>query len=159
MPPRVADAVVFVPAKAKRAVEHFSFVRAGKPGGLVFAFGNHGICVVDANFRSGVDAVLSFPKFDQPGFVLIIEVDRQGVEDHPETGRQIVVKPGVASLFLGRIHCGRKETVVTVEIITEGGGQFIQKGALGAAVHGIDLADDLFAAALKENAAEKGDEQ
>lgn len=121
----VTDALVFVSAKTEGAVEHFRFIRAGEPGGFVVAFRNHGICVINANFRSGVDTVLPFPKFDQPGSALIIKVDREGVKDHSETGCQIVVKPGVAGLLLGRIHRGGKEPAVTVEIVTEGVYQLI----------------------------------
>lgn len=155
----ITDTLVFPFAEAERTVQHFFLVSAEEPGGLVVACRDHAVRMVNADLRPGIDAVLSLPKFNQPGFSLIVEVDGEGVENHLEAGRQIVVKPGIACLFLRCVYRGRKESTVAIEIVTEGVNQLVYKGTFGAAVHGIDLADDLFAAALQEDTAQKSNKQ
>ncbi len=154
-----ADALGFVLAEPEGAVKHFMVIRAGEPGGFIFVFGNYGVGVVYADFRSGIDTVLPFPEFDQPGSVLIVEIDGKGVKNHVETGCHVVVEPGISRLPLRRVHRGGKEAAVTVKIVAERVCQFVQNGTFGAVVHRVDLTDDSFSAALKKDTAEKGEKQ
>lgn len=115
--------------------------------------------MVNTDFRAGIDAVLSFPKFNQPCAAPIIKIDGEGVEYHLEAGRQIIVEPGVPGLTLGGIHCGGKKAAVTVKIVSEGIYQLVYKRTFGAAVHPFNLADYFFSAALKEDTAENSHEK
>lgn len=115
-----ADAFGFVFTEPEGTVKHFVIIRAGEPGGFIFAFGNNCVGVVYADFGSGIDTVLPFPEFDQPGSALIVEIDGKGVEYHMKTGRHIVVEPGISGLSLRCIHCGGKEPAVTVKSVAEG---------------------------------------
>lgn len=114
-----ADTLVPVPAEPEGTVEHFTVLCAGEPGVFIVAFRDDMIGVVDSDFRPGVDAVLPFPKFNEPGSAPVIEIDGKRVENHLKTGRHIVVKPGVSGLSLGRVHRGGKESAVTMEIVTK----------------------------------------
>lgn len=80
--------------------------------------------MIDADFCSGVDAVLAFPEFNQPGSATIVEVDRQSVEDHLKTWRHIVIEPGVAGGFLPRVNGGGKKAAAAVVCVAEGDCQF-----------------------------------
>ena len=120
MPPGIADALVFKLTKSERAVQHFAVFGAGKPGGFIFCFRNNTVRVVDADFRTGIDAVLSFPKFNQPCAAPVIKIDGKGVENHLETGRHMIVKPGIPGLSLWGVHCGGKKAAATVKIVAEG---------------------------------------
>jgi len=156
---RSADALVSGIAQKEGTVQHFMVFRAGKPCGFIFRFGDNAVCVVYADFRPGVDAVLPFPEFDQPCAPPVVKIDGQGVEHHLETGRHIVIEPCVSGVPLRGVHRGGKETMVTVKTITEGVNQFIQKGTFGTAVHFFYLTDDFFPPALKEDTAENSHEK
>ena len=119
MPIGIADAFAATLAELERAVKHFVIFRAGKPCGFIVRLGDNTVCVVYADFRPGIDAVLPFPEFDQPCASPIIEIDGKGVEYHLETWRHIVIEPCVSGAPLRGIHRGGKETMVTVKTITE----------------------------------------
>ena len=155
----IADTLVLTFTEPEGTVQHLVFFRTGEPGGFVVAFRDNGIRVVDANLRAGIDTVLSFPEFNQPGSAPIVEIDGKRIENHLKAGRHIVIEPCVSGLSLGCVHRGGKEPAVTVKIVTEGVYQFVQKGTFGTVIHGSDLTDDLFAPALKEDTAEKGCEK
>lgn len=105
----ITDTFVFAVAELKGTVEHLLFFGTVEERFPVLFSGDKSICVIDTDFRTCIDAVLTFPEFDQPGFPPIIKVDRERVKDHLETGRHIVVKPGVTGLFLRGVHCGGKK--------------------------------------------------
>lgn len=115
-----ADAIGFVLAQPEGAVKHFMIICAGEPGAFIFAFGNNGVGVVYADFRPGIDTVLPFPEFDQPGFALIVEIDGKCVKNHMKTGCHIVVEPGISGLSLRCVQRGGKEPAVTVKTVAEG---------------------------------------
>ena len=116
---RIANAFVSGIAQKEGAVQHFIIFRAGKPCGFIIRFGDNAVCVVYADFRAGIDAVLPFPEFDQPCASPIIEIDGKGVEYHLETWRHIVIEPCVSGVPLRGVHRGGKETMVAVKTITE----------------------------------------
>ena len=155
----IADTFAAGIAQKEGAVQHFVIFRAGKPCGFIIRFGDNAVRVVYADFRPGIDAVLPFPKFNQPCASLIIEIDGKGIEDHLETGRHIIVEPGVSGMPLRGIRCGRKETAVAVKTVTEGINQFVYERTFCAAVHTVYFADNFFPAAMKEDTAEKGNEK
>lgn len=155
----IADAIVFTFAESKGTVKHFMIIRAGEPGVFIFAFGNHGVGVVYADLCPGIDTVLPFPEFDQPSSALIVEIDGKGIKNHMKTRCHIVVEPGISGMSLRCVHRGGKEAAVTEKTVAERGYQLVQKGIFGAVVHRIDPADDFFPAALKEDTAEKSEEQ
>ena len=106
-------------AQTQRAWKHFIVFDGGKEGSLVFFRRENPVGVVDPDFRSGIDAVLPFPELDQPCFAAIVEIDRQGIEDHLEARRHIVIKPCVTGRFLPCIKRGREEAAAAVIGVTE----------------------------------------
>lgn len=151
----IADAVIAFIAQEEGTFQHFLFRGTGEPGSFVVLFGDDCVCMVYADLCTGVDAVLAFPEFDQPGPAAVIKVNRKCIKDHLEPGCHIVIEPGVSGLLLPGIYGGREDAAVAVEAVAERIDQFVYKSALGTAVHGVDLADDLFPAAVKEDTAEK----
>ena len=115
----IADAFIFPVAQKEGDVKHFVPVCAGKPCGFIVCFRDNGIGMIDADFRTGIDAVLSFPKFNQPGSSPVIKINREGVKDHLETGRHIIIEPGVSGLLLRGVHRGGKESAVAVKTVAE----------------------------------------
>ena len=109
--------------------------------------------------KPGVDAVLAFPEFDQPRLFLVVEIDREGVEDHLETGRHIVIEPRVAGGLLPGVYGGGKETAAAVIDIAERSRQFLQHGTFLTFIHTFDPADDLFSAEMTEDHADKRDQK
>lgn len=129
---------------------------AGKPSALVVCLRNDGVSMIYADFRTGIDTVLSFPEFYQPGSAAIIEINRKGVKNHLKTRRHIVIEPGVPGLFLPSVCCGGKDAAVAVEAVAERVYQFFEEGTFGTAVHGTDFTDDFFPVTMKKDTAEKG---
>lgn len=68
--------------------------------GVVFFFVQDPVRVVDAHFSAGIDAILAFPEFDEPGASLIVEINRKGVKDHVKTERCLVEQGSVPRLAL-----------------------------------------------------------
>ena len=98
--------------------------------------------MVDADLRPGVDAVLAFPEFDQPRLFLVVEIDREGVEDHLETGGHVVVDPGITGALLPGVQGGGEESAAAVVRIAEGLRQLLQQGLVfppDDAAHGSDI--------------------
>ena len=158
VPAAVAYAVVSFIAQQERTFQHFVLFRTGEPGAFVVLFRNDRICMIDTNLRTGIDTILAFPDFNQPGSAAIIEIDRKRVKDHLKTGRHIVIKPGVPCLFLPGVCCGREDAAVTMKTIAEWIHQFIYKRTFGTTVHTVDFTDDFLSTAVKEDTAQKGHE-
>ncbi len=135
------------------------FVGSCKMRHLIFRLGQEPVGMVDADLRPGVDAVLAFPEFDQPRLFLVVEIDREGVEDHLETGRHIVIEPRVAGGLLPGVYGGGKETAAAVIDIAERSRQFLQHGTFLTFIHTFDPADDLFSAEMTEDHADKRDQK
>ena len=157
--PAVADTVISFVAQQEGAVQHFVFFGTGEPGTFVILFRNDTIRMINTDFGTGIDTVLAFPQFNQPGPAAIIKVEGKRIKDHLETRSHIVIEVGVPGLFLPGVCCGREDTAVTVKTVAEGVYQFIHKRTFGTAVHGVDFTDDFFSAAVKEDTAKKGCEQ
>lgn len=155
----VADTVVSAVAEPEAAVRHFIFLCGGEQSLFIVFLRDYGIRMVYADFRAGIDTVLALPKFDQPGSSPVIEIDRESVKNHLETGSHIIVEPGVSGSLLRSVHGRGKKSAVTVKTVTKGIYQFVQKRTFGTAVHTAYLTDNFFAVAVKENTAEKGDEK
>ena len=143
----------------QRAGEHFVFVDGREMRHLIFCLGQQPVGMIGTDFRSGVDAVLAFPEFDQPCSAPVIEVDRKGIEDHLEPGSHIVVEPGIAGGLLPGIQSGGEETAAAVVSIAEGRRQFLQKRTFLTFIHAFDFADDLFSAEMAEKHTDKSDQK
>ena len=76
----IADTFIFFVTEKEGTIQHIRFFRAGEPRVFVIAFRNDSICMVYTDFCTGIDTVLSFPEFDQPGSASIVEIDREGIE-------------------------------------------------------------------------------
>ena len=146
-------------AKMQRAGERFMFIGSREMSYLIFGLGQQSVGMIDTDFGTGVDAVLSFPEFDQPCFIQIIKVDRKSVEDHLETGRHIVIEPRVAGGLLPGVYGGGKETAAAVIDIAERSRQFLQHRTFLTFIHTFDPADDLFSAEMTEDHADKRDQK
>lgn len=149
------DAVFAFVAQAHGTGQHFVIVSSGKKRCFVFRLGKNAVRVVYADFGACIDAVLSFPKFDQPRSAAVIEVYGEGVEDHLKAGRHVVVEPGVPCVFLPGVHSGREETTAAVIGIAEGFGKFVKQRTFFTFVHAADFADDFFASEMKEDRTEE----
>ena len=111
--------------------------------------------MIDPDFRAGLDSVLSFPEFHQPGFTLSIELYGQCVDDHLETGRHIVVEPGISCGFLPCVPGGGEETVTTMVFVAKRQCQFVQQRTFLTFVHAVDTADYFLLTEMKEKYTEK----
>ncbi len=91
-------AVIFI--QLQGTGQHFVFFDSVKKCNLIFRFGQEPVSVIDADLRTGVDAVLAFPELDQPCFTLVIKIYGKRIKHHLEPGRHIVVEPCVAGGLL-----------------------------------------------------------
>lgn len=135
------------------------FAGSRKASHLIFCLGQQSVGVIDTDLGPGVDTVLPFPEFDQPCFFLIIEVDRESVEDHLEAWRHIVVEPGIAGGLLPRVQSGREETAAAVIDVSEGRCQLFQERTFLAFIHTLNFADDLFPAEMAKEHTDKSDQK
>ena len=127
--------------------------------GPIFRLRQQSVGVIDTDFGTGIDAVLAFPELNQPCSAAIIEVDRKRVEYHLESGRHIIVEPGIPRGFLPGINGRRKEAAAAMIHITEGFRQFLQQGTFPALIHTLNSADNLLSAKVPKKHAQKGKQQ
>lgn len=123
--------------------QHLTVRNALKKGGIVFLRGEDPVGLIDTNLPAGVDSILSFPKFDQPGPALVIKIDGLAVKDHVKMDGRSVVEGTVSEFSLPGIHPGSHNILVRKIGVSEGTDKFIQKTDLLTAVHAADLPDDL----------------
>lgn len=89
-------------------------------GGGSLASGNEGVCPVDTDLCSDVDAVLPFPQLNHPGAALVVEVNRFAVEYHVKQVRTLVIEMAVAKVSLPGILAGRENVLGQKVIKSEG---------------------------------------
>ena len=115
--------------------------------------------MIDADLRTGIDAVLAFPELDQPCFVLVIKVYGKRVEHHLEARRHIVIEPCVTGSLLPGVGERGEETAAAVKGVSEGCCQVLHESAFLTLIHASDPADDLFPAEMTEEYAKQCDQK
>ena len=75
--------------------------------------------IVNPDFASGGNAVLTFPKFDQPAFPAIRKCDRLAVHDHVKKRGTLIISLTIPHLSLPAVHQGVK--VIPLHIIGKPG--------------------------------------
>ena len=146
-------------AQLQAAGQHLRLPDGLEMGRAVFRLGQEPVGVVDADFRAGIDAVLALPEFNQPRSAPVVEIHREGVEDHLEPGGQVVIGPGVAPGLLPGVHSGGEEAAAAMIPVAEGFRKLLQKGAFFTFLHLPDSADDFLSAEMAEQHAHKGKQQ
>ena len=147
-------AAVFA-AEQEGAFQQFLVRRGCEHGRLILLFGDDTVRMVDTDLRPRVDAVLSFPELDQPCPAVVVKIYRQGVKNHLETRRHVVVEPGIARLPLPRIQGAGEETVLVMITIPERSDDLVYLAAFLARIHTPDPADDPPLSPPEEDTAEK----
>ena len=89
----------------------------------------------------------------------VIEINRKGVKDHLETGRHIVIEPGVTGILLPCIDGRRKITAATVIKVTKGFRQLLQQRTFLSLIHARNLADYFFSAEMSKEHADQSKHQ
>ncbi len=110
---------------------------------------NDAVGMVYADLTSGIDAILSFPAFDQPRFSAIIKIDRQGVENHAPQWRQLIVNVPVSIKFLPGVSCTRENVLIGFIPVTERLTELIQEAAFVVEGQAAQLMDELLLFAVK----------
>lgn len=110
---------------------------------------NDAVGVVYANLTSRIDAILSFPAFDQPRFSAIIKIDRQRVKNHAPQRRQLIVNVPIAIKFLPCVSCTREDVLIGFIPVTKWLTELIQEAAFVVKGQAADLMDKLLLFAVK----------
>ena len=121
---KVGNILIFL-QQSKRKMRHVLIVCTLKQSFSPFIFIQYAVSIVNAHLTSGIDAILPFPKLDQPCASLIIKVYGQTVEDHAKAWGDMVVKRAVAERSLPCIDSGGKNILRTNIRIAEGTDQII----------------------------------
>jgi hypothetical protein len=98
--------------------------------------------VVYADFSACIDAVLSFPEFNQPGTTHVIKIDGFTVEYHVKTGRRFVKQGAIAEFPLPCILPGGDDILIREVGKAERLEQTVQSAYFFAAFHTADFPDD-----------------
>lgn len=100
MPFRKLNARTVPGVQLQRTGQHFILSGCLKKCRAIFRLGQQPVSMIDTDLCTGINTILSLPKFYQPSPVTVIKIDRKGIEYHLETGRHKVVQPCVAGSFL-----------------------------------------------------------
>ena len=104
-----------------------------------FLFGEQVVGIVDTDFSPCIDSVLSFPKFNQPGSVLIRKINRKVIEHHVEKRSRTVKQPHVSGFSLPGIVSGGNDVLRLVITVAEGLYESVKQFAFFYRGHGADL--------------------
>lgn len=83
------------------------------------------VCAVYSDFSAGINAVLSFPEFDQPCLAVIIKIDRLAVKHHMEMRRCPVIQFPVAEVILPGVFGSDKNIFANIIGKAKGADLFI----------------------------------
>ena len=86
---------------------------------VIFVIWNYRICLINSYFGTGIDSILALPQLHQPGFSLVIKVDRKAVKYDLGKGSSFIVESCLSKITLPGIQCGRKN--IFLRIIKETG--------------------------------------
>ena len=86
--------------KPERKGRHVTVFHALKKSCVVFLFFQYAVRIVDADFCSGMDAVLAFPQFQKPCSAFKIKINRKAVEDYVKPECRFIVQGTVAEVSL-----------------------------------------------------------
>lgn len=112
-----------------------------KESGVIVIGGNQPVSLIDTDFSAGVDTVLSFPQFNEPGSVLMIKIDGFAVKDHLKMDGSPVVERAISEFPLPGIGSGGHHVLILQVRISEGFHEFIQQADFPAHVHMADFSD------------------
>ena len=88
--PYVSDSHAFS-EKVKGKSDHVFILHALENRIFPFGFRYNSIRVIDSYFSAGIDALLAFPEFYQPGSAIIIKINGKAIKNHMKRKRGLVV--------------------------------------------------------------------
>lgn len=119
---------------------------------------NDSVGMVNPCLRAGGDSVLPFPELDQPGLILIIEIDRLRVQNHIHgQGRQVIQLP-IPKILLPGVGAAGKDILPVVVAEAKGLGKLIEQAAFFRQRHAGNTADDLPLSAMVEHKKKERDQ-
>ena len=145
--------------KIKGEPQHILIFSAPEKDVIFFLILKNPVCIINADFTAGIDAVLTFPKLNQPGLSLIVKIYRKAVKDHVETKGCLVIEGAIPESSLPGVYPGGEEILGRNVRIAERSNELIQQISFFEHAHGTDLFDDSFSAPKIEAEEEKKKEQ
>ena len=116
----------------------------------VFIFFQYPVGIIQADFGTGIDTVLSFPEFQKPGASGIVKVNGKTVEDHMKRDSGSVKQCGVTNIALPGITAVGNDILGSIVQITKRSHDGIEKFTLLGMCQGTDLLNTFVPAAGKE---------
>lgn len=132
--------------KIKGEPQHILIFSAPEKDVIFFLILKNPVCIINADFTAGIDAVLTFPKLNQSGLSLIVKIYRKAVKDHVETKGCLVIEGAIPESSLPGVYPGGEEILGRNVRIAERSNELIQQITFFEHAHGTDLFDDSFSA-------------
>ena len=107
--------------------------------------------MIDSHLGACSDSVLAFPELEEPGFFLIVKINRFRVQNHIHRRRCQIVQLSIPEGPLPGIGPGGEDILTVVVAETERFGKLIEETAFFSCAHAADPADDLLFSAVVEN--------
>ena len=116
----------------------------------IFIIFQYPVGIIQTDFGTGIDTVLSFPKFQKPGASGIVKVNGKTVEDHMKRDSGSVKQCGIANIALPGVTPVGNDILGSIVQITERRHDGIEKFTLLGMCQGTDLLDTFVSAAGKK---------